>query len=298
MLLSILKKEKLELTNQEFNEWQADQRVALEGLMHNHTYLGSEQEEFSTLHPYSYKNKVKKFMNNQQGTHMLESNQTKQHKSRDEVLLLENNIHLSLDQIVNSNGDEFNDIIAQCDFNNEQLQVIKDVRRRGKNKVAAQICRKRKIDSIGTLKEEVDHLKQVKSMLQNEYNAINKKIKEMTLKFDNLYKESVSSGLGDPTDPILKIINNLKVQMDSKIENQNSIIFINNNNNKTNKRLKYSAGSETSDSQYNTNEDDSNLTSSFDDSSSVELSSQSESETSYEFDLAKKKKSFRGKEKF
>jgi len=293
MLLSILKKEKIEVSNEELNEWQAGQRVALEGLMHNHTYLSNAQEEFGTLHPYSYKNKVKKLLNNQQGAHMFESNQTKQHKSRDEMLLLENNIHLSLDQIVNSNGDEFNDIIAQCDFNNEQLQVIKDVRRRGKNKVAAQICRKRKIDSIGTLKEEVDHLKQVKSMLKSEYDAINKKIKDMTFKFDNLYKDSVGSRLSDSTDPILAIIKNLKVQMDSKIESQNNAILTSNNK-KNNKRGKYSAGSETSDSQYNTNEESS--LSSYDDSSSVDSSS--ELETSYEFNLVNKKKMFKGKDKY
>ncbi len=36
-----------------------------------------------------------------------------------------------------------------------QKQLIRDIRRRGKNKVAAQNCRKRKIDTISSLQDEV-----------------------------------------------------------------------------------------------------------------------------------------------
>jgi len=98
-------------------------------------------------------------------------------ESRDEIMLRENNIHLRLAQVVESNAEEFNELLKDnSSLTQEQLNLIKDIRRRGKNKVAAQICRKRKIDSIDSLKEDVEQLNEMKSILQTEYELIHKEV--------------------------------------------------------------------------------------------------------------------------
>ena len=47
--------------------------------------------------------------------------------------------------------DEFNDLLSKNDLSEEQLNICRDIRRRGKNKVAAQNCRQRKIEQIEEL---------------------------------------------------------------------------------------------------------------------------------------------------
>lgn len=47
--------------------------------------------------------------------------------------------------------DEFNDLLSKNDLTEEQLNTCRDIRRRGKNKVAAQNCRQRKIEQIEEL---------------------------------------------------------------------------------------------------------------------------------------------------
>jgi hypothetical protein len=149
--------------------------ATIRGLQHNHTYLDgrSNSDESETFHPYSYKNKLKKMLKNMDNE---EANNIKQQESRDQLLLQENQINATLTQVVDSNADEFNEIVKELHLNHEQITVIKDIRRRGKNKVAAQICRKRKIDSIESLKEDVDQLNEMKSALENEHDLINNEV--------------------------------------------------------------------------------------------------------------------------
>ena len=47
--------------------------------------------------------------------------------------------------------DEFNDLLSKTDLSEEQLNTCRDIRRRGKNKVAAQNCRQRKLEQIEEL---------------------------------------------------------------------------------------------------------------------------------------------------
>lgn len=151
------------------------QTPALNGLMHNHTYLatGNSEEDSLIHHPYSYKNKLKKMLKNMKKS---DGGKSEKHASRDEQLLRENDIALSLQQIVDTNADEFNDLIREYALSNEQITVAKDIRRRGKNKVAAQICRKRKLDSIDTLKDNVQQLEQRKSILCAENLNLQKEV--------------------------------------------------------------------------------------------------------------------------
>lgn len=137
---------------------------------------GAKTEEDSEVyHPYSYKNKLKKMLKNLKNTDV---NNTRQQESRDQLLLQTSNINLSISHIVESSADEFNEIIKSVRLNAEQLSVVKDIRRRGKNKVAAQICRKRKIDSIDSLKEDVEQMMEMKSILDQEQDFLEKEVSQ------------------------------------------------------------------------------------------------------------------------
>lgn len=147
--------------------------LAMRGLNHNHTYLSSldDAQNIDIVHPYSYKNKMRK-MNNRTN----ENNSTRQQDSRDILLLQQNGIFMSLDEIVSTEADQFNELVKLNGLTSEQINIAKDVRRRGKNKIAAQICRKRKIDSIDSLKEQVIGLRGRKRELQSETISIEKQV--------------------------------------------------------------------------------------------------------------------------
>jgi hypothetical protein len=135
---------------------------AMYGLMHNHTYL--ETQAGDVYHPHSYKNKLKNMLN------------ATSKESRDEALLQEFKIEYPLDSIVNSNVEAFTEILKDPKLTSDQLNVLRDIRRRGKNKIAAKTCRKRKIDSIDNLREDVDELKEKKRMLEFEREKIEEQV--------------------------------------------------------------------------------------------------------------------------
>lgn len=55
--------------------------------------------------------------------------------SRDERKARELGIAFSIDEIINLPMDEFNDLLSKHDLTEEQLNLCRDIRRRGKNKV-------------------------------------------------------------------------------------------------------------------------------------------------------------------
>ena len=71
--------------------------------------------------------------------------------------------------IVNPPMDEFNDMLSKEDLSEEQLNICRDIRRRGKNKVAAQNCRKRKLEQIDELQKKVDEAKRRQNHLKSDH---------------------------------------------------------------------------------------------------------------------------------
>lgn len=84
--------------------------------------------------------------------------------------------------------DEFNERLSKYDLSETQLSLIRDIRRRGKNKVAAQNCRKRKLDQILSLADEVEEVRKRKDkLLRDQESALSEK-KRIMKKFQDLYK--------------------------------------------------------------------------------------------------------------
>ncbi|KAG2456473.1 BACH1 protein, partial [Polypterus senegalus] len=70
-------------------------------------------------------------------------------------------------------------MIKKYCLSQEQLDFIHDIRRRSKNRIAAQRCRKRKLDCIQYLKCEIDRLKNEKKKLLFESNQLKINIEEI-----------------------------------------------------------------------------------------------------------------------
>lgn len=61
---------------------------------------------------------------------------SKSQKQQDEEALRRFNIPLHLNDITESNTDDYNRLLARLSYlSSEQIHIIKDIRRRGKNKV-------------------------------------------------------------------------------------------------------------------------------------------------------------------
>lgn len=84
--------------------------------------------------------------------------------------------------------DEFNERLSKYDLSEAQLSLIRDIRRRGKNKVAAQNCRKRKLDQIISLADEVKEMRDRKHRLIREREFMLIERQRVKDKFSQLYR--------------------------------------------------------------------------------------------------------------
>ena len=117
--------------------------------------------------------------------------------SRDEKRARGMNIPMSVDDIINLPMDEFNERLSKYDLTEPQLSLIRDIRRRGKNKVAAQNCRKRKLDQILSLADEVKRARERKLRLNKEREFLLAEKARIKDRFAQLYRH-VFQSLRDP----------------------------------------------------------------------------------------------------
>ncbi|XP_052456634.1 nuclear factor erythroid 2-related factor 2b [Carassius gibelio] len=108
---------------------------------------------------------------------------------RDEQQAQAMNLPLSVHDIINLPVEAFNEAISSCKLNHTQQSLIRDIRRRGKNKMAAQSCRKRKMDGLNDLEEEIEDLKREKEQIKEENERNTRELHETKVKLRKLYNE-------------------------------------------------------------------------------------------------------------
>lgn len=109
--------------------------------------------------------------------------------SRDERRAISLKIPFGTDKIINLPVDDFNELVSKYQLTESQLALIRDIRRRGKNKVAAQNCRKRKLENIIHLEKDLEQLRHEREQLVRERNEFNNALCIMKQKLNSLYQE-------------------------------------------------------------------------------------------------------------
>ncbi|KAK7939275.1 hypothetical protein WMY93_002601 [Mugilogobius chulae] len=112
--------------------------------------------------------------------------------TRDEQRAKNLKIPFTVDMIINLPVDDFNELMSKHQLNEAQLALVRDIRRRGKNKVAAQNCRKRKMENIVGLESDLDSLKDERERLLSEKSKNLMNLKEMKQQLNSLYLEVFS----------------------------------------------------------------------------------------------------------
>ncbi|XP_069346702.1 transcription factor NF-E2 45 kDa subunit isoform X2 [Eulemur rufifrons] len=109
--------------------------------------------------------------------------------SRDERRALAMKIPFPTDKIVNLPVDDFNELLARYPLTDSQLALVRDIRRRGKNKVAAQNCRKRKLETIVQLEQELERLGSERERLLRARGEADRTLEVMRQQLTELYRD-------------------------------------------------------------------------------------------------------------
>lgn len=109
--------------------------------------------------------------------------------TRDERRARAMRIPFSNDHIINLPVEEFNELLTRHKLSEAQLTLIRDIRRRGKNKMAAQNCRRRKLDVVVGLERNVEGLRRHRARLLREKAELCHSLREMKQRISSLYQE-------------------------------------------------------------------------------------------------------------
>lgn len=79
---------------------------------------------------------------------------------------------ITRDKLITMAVEEFNQLLDQAQLSEIEVAFMKEWRRRGKNKAAAQVARKRKREEVSDLDREVQSMRQMKTELEGKYKQL------------------------------------------------------------------------------------------------------------------------------
>lgn len=164
-----------------------------EGVWHDHSYASPPPLT------YPHKSIKEEPVSDDESTRLEERD-----LSRDELRARAMCLPFSVLQIVNMPVEEFLDVLESHGFSPEQVTLLRDIRRRGKNKLAAQNCRKRKLDAITGLQEEVARLQAQRDRLLRDKRLTAKTMCAVGQQIQQLTRDVLSrlrDPLGQPLTP-------------------------------------------------------------------------------------------------
>ncbi|XP_021415538.2 endoplasmic reticulum membrane sensor NFE2L1 [Oncorhynchus mykiss] len=122
--------------------------------------------------------------------------------SRDELRARALQVPLSATEIVSMPVEEFLELLEGRGLSAAQVTLLRDIRRRGKNKLAAQNCRKRKLDAITGLQEEVERLQAQRNRLLRERQHTAKALGAAGHRMEHLSRDVLSRLRDDSGRPL------------------------------------------------------------------------------------------------
>ncbi|XP_052389052.1 endoplasmic reticulum membrane sensor NFE2L1-like [Carassius gibelio] len=158
----------------------------VENVWHDHTYSTPQAQNCTSS---SWFTAIKQEV-------MSEDEAEPEEMSRDERRVQSLGLPFSAFQIVNMPVENFLELLDSQNLSGSEVTLLRDVRRRGKNKLAAQNCRKRKLDTILTLQGEVDGLSVKRDALLRQRSHTAKALSAAAERFETL-SQTVLSQLRD-----------------------------------------------------------------------------------------------------
>ncbi|KAM8977573.1 transcription factor NF-E2 45 kDa subunit [Pelodytes ibericus] len=111
--------------------------------------------------------------------------------SRDERRATAMNIPFPTAKIVNLPVEDFNELLSRYTLTEAQMALVRDIRRRGKNKVAAQNCRKRKMENISILERDIGLLRTEREGLKREREEVGRIMGDLKKNMELLQQQVV-----------------------------------------------------------------------------------------------------------
>lgn len=174
----------------------SEQELEQAAFLHDHNYLGYSKEGPNILAENSAAAARRRNISESSGySSQHEDQQTLASRCRDEKMAKKMNLPFSTWEVINSPVDTFSEMLGRPGLTSEQAKLCRDIRRRGKNKVAAQNCRKRKLDTIDELQTQVDQVRRRKAALLREREQLEAERARWSSKLSYL-EETLLAGAG------------------------------------------------------------------------------------------------------
>nr|XP_023673459.1 nuclear factor erythroid 2-related factor 1-like [Paramormyrops kingsleyae] len=165
-----------------------------ECVQHNHTYNAAFQRSATCCqedlgHAVHHKDIKEEVLSEDEEE---EEEEEEVELSRDERHARALRIPFSVSEIVNMPVEDFLELLTRRGLTQAQVALLRDIRRRGKNKLAAQNCRKRKLDVISGLEGEVERLGRQRDRLLRERTQHSRALCAMKQKLEQLSQDLLS----------------------------------------------------------------------------------------------------------